>query len=100
MGAVLRILFFIIGLLGIALTGMYGAQNAGVDTASWLSKLGGASGAATALLSMFAGGLDALGGMLAGDAAGAEKPSLLATWGPTVGAGLISMLFTMGAMRR
>ncbi|MEE2692214.1 MAG: hypothetical protein VX640_11815 [Pseudomonadota bacterium] len=101
MGAVVRIVVFLVGLLAFALTGLNGAQEAGVDTSSLLTNLGPAEGAASSAQSMWGGLLGQLGGMM-GDAMGAdpENPGLVAQWGPEGVAGLVSALMMFFSTRR
>ncbi|MEQ8179037.1 MAG: hypothetical protein RIA10_11970, partial [Amphiplicatus sp.] len=55
MGIVVRIVVFLVGLLGLSLTGLNGAQDFGVDTNSLLTNLGPAEGAATSAQDIWGG---------------------------------------------
>jgi hypothetical protein len=104
MGVILRLVFFIVGLLGLIFVGLNAASGFGVDTNSLLMKLGETPGGiATAMSSQFGAGLDALGGMIA-KAQGSEvdpaKPSLLVQYGPDAIAAVVSALLMMFGMRR
>ena len=104
MGALVRIVVFAVGLIGLALTGANGAEEVGFDVASHLAKLGAFGGAATAAVDLFGGGLAQIGhliGSLQGPAKeGATEPSLLVKWAPEAIAALASGMMMMGSARR
>lgn len=103
MGVLVRILVFVAGLIGLALTGANGAQDLGVDVVALLSKMGGFGGMATAAVNMFGGGLAHIGdliGSLAGAAKEGAEPSMLVKWAPEAIAGLVSGLMLLGSARR
>lgn len=104
MGVILRLVFFLVGALGLIFVGLNVASGFGVDTNALLMKLGETPGGiATGMAAHFGAGLDALGGMIAkaqGGAADADKPSMLVSYGPEVIAGVVSALFMMFGTRR
>lgn len=101
MGVVIRIVLFVVGLLGLSLTGLNGAQDAGVDTNTLLANLGPAEGAATSAQDIWGGLLGQLGGML-GNATNAdpENPGAVVQYGPEGIAGLVSALMMFFSTRR
>jgi hypothetical protein len=104
MGVVLRLVFFLVGAVGLALVGLNAASGFGVDTNSLLMKLGETPGGiANAMSTQFVAGLDHLGSMIAkaqGVPADAEKPGLLVDYGPSVIAAVVSAMLMMFSMRR
>ena len=103
MGALIRILVFVAGFIGLALTGANGAQDLGLDVGGLLSKMGAFGGVADTAVSLFGGGLAHLGEMIGG-LAGAPKegaePSMLVKWAPEAITGLVSGLMLVGSARR
>ncbi|GAB4518429.1 MAG: hypothetical protein Kow00133_03490 [Amphiplicatus sp.] len=104
MGVVIRLLVFIVGALGLILTGLVGAHDYfGVDTQALLMRMGETpGGVATSAQGAFASGLDWLGGMIA-DTMGAsdpENPGAVATYGPTGIAAIVSALLLLFSTRR
>ena len=92
---------FVVGLLALALTGMNGAQDFGVDTAPLLSALGPVAGPAGAATDMWGGLLGQLGGMIAGAQGGdPETPTAVSTYGPDAIVGLVSALVMFFSTRR
>lgn len=103
MGAIVKILLFVVGVLGIVLTGLAGASQAGVDTGSLLMSMGDMPGGiATSTQNVFMSGLSSLGGMIAGwmGGADAENPGLVQVWGPVGIAGLVSVILVFFSTRR
>lgn len=103
MGAIVRILVFILGALGLILTALSGASQAGVDTNALLMSMGEApGGVAVSAQDSFMSGLGALGGMIAGwmGQTDAENPGLVEQWGPVGVAGLVSALLMFLSTRR
>lgn len=104
MGVIVRLLVFIAGVAGLLLTGLNGAQDFGVDTASLLASLGETpGGVANSATGAFGSGLDQLGGMIAnltGAEADPENPGLVQQWAPAGIAAVVSLLMVMFSMRR
>ncbi|MEX0645790.1 MAG: hypothetical protein WD076_10795 [Parvularculaceae bacterium] len=103
MGAVVRILVFVVGALGLAMSGLNGYENVNPDAENLLNSLGPASGVAHGMYGLFGTGLEQLGGLLGGVAGGeadADKPNMVAQWGPEGISGLISALLMMFSARR
>ena len=104
MGIIIRLLVFVLGAIGLALTGLSGAQDLGVDTNSMLASLGETPGdVATSASNTFDSGLDQLGGMLAnatGGEADPENPGAVQKFGPEGIAALVSALMMMFSTRR
>lgn len=104
MGVILRLAFFLIGVLGLIFVGLNAASGFGVDTNALLMKLGETPGGiATAMSAQFGEGLDALGGMIAKSQGGdidPEKPGPLVAYGPEVIAAVVSAMLVMFGMRR
>ncbi len=103
MGAVVRILVFVVGVLGLALSGLTGAENFNVDSSGLLGNLGPASGVAQSMYGIFGTGRAQLGGLLgsvAGGDADPEKPNMVSQWGPEGIAGLVSALLMLFSSRR
>lgn len=104
MGILVRIVVFVIGLAGLALTGANGAEQLGVDVAAHLSKMGGFGGVANAAVDLFGGGLAQLGNLIGGlegaPKEGVTEPSMLVKWAPEGIAALVSGLMLMGSARR
>lgn len=100
MGAVVKLIVFLVGLLGLVLTGANVAEAFGVDVAGLLGKAGAVGAHLNAAVGIFGGWLAQGTHMIAGPATdAAAKPSLLAQWGPALGAGLVSALLMVGATR-
>ncbi|NWG71677.1 MAG: hypothetical protein HXY23_08745 [Parvularculaceae bacterium] len=103
---VLRLVFFLVGVLGLIFVGLNAASGFGVDTNALLMKLGQTPGSiATGISGHVGAGLDQLGNMIA-KAQGADvsaedyKPSLLVKYGPDVAGAVVSALLMMFGMRR
>ncbi|MEQ8751082.1 MAG: hypothetical protein RIC52_15050 [Amphiplicatus sp.] len=101
MGIVVRIVVFLVGLLGLSLTGLNGAQDFGVDTNSLLTNLGPAEGAATSAQDIWGGLLGQLGGVI-GNATNAdpENPGAAVQYGPQGIAAVVSALMMFFSTRR
>ncbi len=101
MGIVVRIVVFLVGLLGLSLTGLNGAQDFGVDTGSLLANLGPAEGAAVSAQGVWGGLLGQLGGVI-GSAMGAdpENPGAVVQYGPEGIAAVVSALMMFFSTRR
>jgi hypothetical protein len=103
MGNVVKILVFVVGALGLLLTGLNGAETFNVSTDPLLASMGGASGVATSARDGFGGLLDMLGTMMAGwtgaDASSSD-PGLVQKFGPESLAAVISALMMMFSTRR
>lgn len=104
MGILVRLVLFVVGLVGLSLTGATGAQQMGIDVAAHLSKMGAFGGVATSAMTMFGGGLAHVGEMISGlqgaPKEGVTEPSMLVKWAPEALAGLISGLMLMGSARQ
>jgi hypothetical protein len=103
MGAVVRILVFVVGALGLAMSGLNGYENVNPEAADLLNSLGPASGVAHGTYDLFGVGLEQLGGLLgnvAGGDADSDKPNMVAQWGPEGISGLISALMMLFSTRR
>ncbi|MEQ1930227.1 MAG: hypothetical protein ABL957_06790 [Parvularculaceae bacterium] len=106
MGVVLRLVFFLVGALGLVFVGLNAASGFGVDTNALLMKLGQTPGGiATNISAQVGAGLDMLGQQIA-KAQGLDmsapdaKPSLLVKYGPDVAGAVVSALMMMFGMRR
>ncbi|HXI86587.1 MAG TPA: hypothetical protein VNH64_03960 [Parvularculaceae bacterium] len=99
MGAIVKLILFLVGLIGLLLTALVAAMWAGVDVHGLMGHLGeGPAKFANCAVDCFASWLKALGGMMgSGDA---DHPSMLQMWGPVAIAGIISLLLLMFSMRR
>jgi hypothetical protein len=104
MGSIIRIVVFVVGALGLLLTGLNGAETLNVDTDPLLAGMGDtAGGAATSARDMFGAGLDAFGSMLAGWTGGeasSDDPGAVQKYGPEGIAALVSALMMMFSSRR
>lgn len=106
MGVVLRLVFFLVGALGLVFVGLNAASGFGVDTNALLMKMGQTPGGiATGISGQVGAGLDQLGAMIAkaqgADVAAADyKPSILVKYGPDVAGAVVSALLMMFGMRR
>lgn len=101
MGVVFRIVFFLVGLVALLLTGLNGAGQFGVETEPLLANLGPASGVATAALDCWGGLLGHLGGAIGGAMnADPENPGAVAQYAPLGIAALVSALLIMFSTRR
>lgn len=105
MGVVVRLVTFLVGVLGLALVGLDTAQDHfGVDAEGLLSSMGETPGGiANSLLGLADTGLTQLGDMMSnlmGGAADPEKPTLVQSWGPESVGGIVSLLLLMFSMRR
>jgi hypothetical protein len=105
MGVILRLVFFVVGVLGLIFLGLNIADGMGlVKSADLFAKLGATpGGVATAMSTQFGAGLDALGGLLAKTpVAGSDpaNPGLVVKYGPDVIAAVVSGLLVMFGMRR
>ena len=100
MGVIIRILVFLVGALGLAMSGLYGAENLSVDSQALLGNVPG--GVAEPVYGMFGQGMEQLAGLLAGVAGEADpdKPNLVATWGPESISGLVSAVLMLFSTRR
>lgn len=101
MGVVFRIVFFLVGLVALLLTGLVGAAHFGVETEPLLANLGPASSVATAGLNCWSGLLGNLGGVI-GNAMNAdpENPGAVVQYAPLGIAALVSVLLIMFSTRR
>ena len=105
MGVIIRLVLFLVGALGFVFTGLDTAQeHFGAPVADWLGMMGETpAGIANSMLSVVSGGIDSLGGVLAG-VGGAEgypeAPSMLVNYGPEAITAIVSMLLVMFATRR
>ncbi|MGE0409265.1 MAG: hypothetical protein AB7P23_08390 [Amphiplicatus sp.] len=97
MVGVIRIILFIVGALGLLLTGLSVAEHFNVDTAALLNAIPG--GVDECAYDLFGQGLAALGGFLPGGES-EDGASLVATWGPVGIAGLVSLLLLFLSARR
>lgn len=101
MGAIVRILVFVVGALGLTMSGLNGAEHFGVNSADLLGKVPG--GVDESMYRLFSSGLGQLGGLLGGMTGGAgdaDHPNMVAQWGPEGISGLISALLMMFSSRR
>ena len=107
MGVILRLVFVVVGALGLVFVGLNAADQMGlVKSADLLAKLGPTPGGIAANISTQVGnGLEALGGMIA-KAQGVDmsapdaKPGILVQYGPEVIGAVVSALMMMFGMRR
>ena len=105
MGVVVRLVTFLVGVIGFAFVGLDTAQeHFGVDAANLLGMLGETpAGIAGSGLGMVSGGLDQLGTILA-NAQGAEvdpeNPGLVQSWGPEGIGAILAALLVMFSTRR
>lgn len=104
MGNIVKILVFVVGALGLLLTGLNGAETFNVDTDPLLASMGDTPGGiASSAKDTFGGLLDQFGTMLAGwtgAEADADKPGAVQKYGPGGIAAVISALMMMFSTRR
>lgn len=99
MGAIVKLILFLIGLIGLVLTVLVGAMWAGAPVHDWMMAMGESPAKfANCAIDTFASWLKMLGGMMgSGDA---DHPSMVQMWGPVGIAGIVSLLLLLFAMRR
>lgn len=106
MGVIVRLLTFLVGAAGLIFTGLDTMQeHFGAPVGDWLAMMGETpAGIANNLLAMVGGGIDSLGGMLAGMQGGEvdpnAEPGLVQTWAPEAITALVSILLVMFATRQ
>lgn len=105
MSVVVRLVVFLVGVLGIALVGLDTAQDEHlVDSVSLLNMMGETpGGVANSMLTAADGGLNQLGalmGSLMGEQADPENPGLVQQWGPESISALVSALLVFFSTRR
>jgi hypothetical protein len=104
MGNVVKILVFVVGAIGLLLSGLNGAEAVNVDTDPLLSGMGDtAGGVASSARDGFGGLLDSLGAMMAGWTgadASSNNPGAVQKFGPETLGAIISALMMMFSTRR
>lgn len=105
MGVVVRLVLFLVGVLGLALVGLHSGDQLGVIKAHDLLNSMGETpgGVANSMLGMADNGLSQLGqlmGNLMGGQADPDNPSLVQSWGPESLSAIVSALLVLFSTRR
>lgn len=105
MGVVVRLVTFLVGVLGLALVGLDTAHDHfGVDAEGLLNAMGETpGGVANSMLGLADSGLNQLGGLLGnlmGGEVDPENPGVVQNWGPESLSAIVAALLVMFSVRR